>query len=59
MSSHWQNHVVAGASAGAVECLLLHPIDIAKTRQQLQITYKQTTVEIMRTIMIVYLAKQQ
>jgi len=50
MSSHWQNHIVAGAAAGAVECILLHPIDIAKTRQQLQITYKQTTVEIMRTI---------
>jgi len=51
MSTNWQDHLVAGGAAGAVECLLLHPVDVAKTRQQLQITYSQTMPQIMRTIL--------
>jgi solute carrier family 25 2-oxodicarboxylate transporter 21 len=50
MSTDWKNHFAAGGVAGAIECLALHPIDVAKTRQQLQITYKQNVREIMKTI---------
>jgi len=51
MSSDWKNHFLSGATAGAVECIALHPVDVAKTRQQLQITYKQSVVEVMRSIL--------
>uniref|UniRef100_A0A6B2LC39 Mitochondrial carrier protein n=1 Tax=Arcella intermedia TaxID=1963864 RepID=A0A6B2LC39_9EUKA len=50
MSTDWHLHFLSGATAGALECLALHPIDVAKTRQQLQITYRQSVREIMHTI---------
>jgi solute carrier family 25 2-oxodicarboxylate transporter 21 len=50
MSTDWKNHFLSGGVAGAIECIALHPIDVAKTRQQLQITYRQSVSEIIKTI---------
>jgi hypothetical protein len=50
MSDSLLPHTLAGGLAGAVDAFVTFPIDVCKTRQQLQKTYQQSFRQILKTV---------